>query len=214
MYRVAIADDQKLFLETLSDSLSNTGGEVEVLWNTLRSEEVVEKTRAEMPDVLLLDYVFTGANLDGPEVCRLLLKEFPDLPVLMLSAHDDITYIREALSKGAKGYATKNIKTKELMRGIQVMAEGGYFLDQLALCEVIRSLFPTKQPKSILTRRELEVACLYAKGKSTREIGKALFISTDTVESHTSNIRSKTECRSRFEVEEWLKKNDFWDNCR
>lgn len=212
-FRIALADDQELFIESLSALFANTGGEVEVIWSARSGEETLEKVRAQRPDALLLDYFFKGKTLDGGETCRLLMQEFPDLGVLMLSVHCETATIREAFGKGARGYASKDIGKIELLRGIRAVAEGEYFLDQTALSEVINSLIvpPSKPPRGMITPRELEVAKLYVKGKTVKEIAATLFISEDTVESHIKNIRSKTGCTSRFEAGEWLKKNGLWE---
>lgn len=214
--RVAIADDQKLLLQSLSAMFAHADSEVEIIWVAYSGEETLEKTRAQQPDVLLLDYSFREKELDGGEICRLLLREFPDVAVLMLSVDYGIAFIREALAKGAKGYASKDIDKTELLQGIRTVAEGKYFLDQASLGEVISaSIIPgPKPPRGLLTRRELEVACLYAKGKAAKEMAATLFISEDTVESHVKNIRSKTGCDSRFCVEEWLKKSSLWGQCK
>lgn len=211
--RIALSDDQELFIESLSALFANTGGEVEVIWSARNGEETLDKVRAQKPDVLLLDYFFKGKNLDGGETCRLLMQEFPDLGVLMLSVHCETAIIREAFGKGARGYASKDIGKSELLRGIRAVADGNYFLDQTALSEVIHSLIiPAPKPqRGILTPREMEVSKLYVKGKTVKEIAATLFISEDTVESHIKNIRSKTDCGSRFDVGEWLKKNGLWE---
>lgn len=214
--RIAIADDQELLLESLSALFAKMGDEIEVIWVASSGEEALEKTRAQCPDVLLLDYTFRENELDGGETCRLLLGEFPNVGVLMLSVSHDIATIRNSLAKGAKGYATKEVNKNELLRGIRAVAGGEKFLDQTSLKVVIDTcVIPgPKAPRSLLTPRELDVACPYAKGKSTRDMAAMLFISEDTVESHVKNIRSKTGCDSRFCVEEWLKKNNLWGECK
>ncbi|MDO8365470.1 MAG: response regulator transcription factor [Saprospiraceae bacterium] len=128
-----------------------------------------------------------------------------------------MTVIRDALQKGARGYASKDISKDELLRGIRTVAQGAYFLDQTSMAETIQFITSAQQqiqqpkhPKSLLTPRELDVAHPYAKGKSVREIAESLFISEDTVESHIKNIRSKTGATSRCEAGEWLKKNELW----
>jgi DNA-binding NarL/FixJ family response regulator len=214
--RIALADDQELFLDSLSALFANVGDQVQVIWSTRSGEEAIEKVRAEQPDVLLLDYFFRGKSLEGGETCRMLAAEFPQLHILLLSVSCEIAVIREALQKGARGYASKDISKSELLRGIRAVAQGEYFLDQTALGETIRFLTSTstspipKLPKSLLTPRELDVAQPYAMGKSVRDIAESLFISEDTVESHIKNIRSKTGATSRYEAGEWLKKNELW----
>lgn len=216
MLRIALSDDQELFIESLCALFGNSPGEVDVIWTARSGEETIEKVRLDCPDVLVLDYFFKGKTLDGSETCRLLREEHPGLGVLMLSVSCEITVIREALQKGARGYASKDISKGELLRGLRIVAEGGYFLDQTSLAETIRVLTSThtsvqnKAPKSLLTPRELDVAQPYAMGKTVREIADTLFISEDTVESHIKNIRSKTGVTSRYEAGEWLKKHELW----
>lgn len=218
MLRIALSDDQELFIESLCALLANTEGEVEVLWTARSGEETIEKIREQQPDVLLLDYFFKGKTLDGAETCRLLLEEFPEQGILLLSVSCEITVIRDALQKGARGYASKDISKAELLRGIRAVAQGEYFLDQTALSELIQFLASTrhsaqpKSAKSLLTPRELEVSLPYAKGKSVREMAEAMFISEDTVESHIKNIRSKLGASSRYDVGEWLKKQEHWQD--
>ncbi len=211
LVRVALADDQELFIESLGALLGNTNGAVEVLWNARSGEEALEKAQAQMPDVLLMDYFFKGRNLDGGETTRLLLERQPDLKVLMLSVSCDLSVIRESLQKGALGYVSKEISKAELLRAIRTVAAGDYFVDQTALREIIGAMVK-KHPKTILTRRELEVAKPYAKGLSIRDIASALFISEDTAESHIKNLRSKTGASSRYEVAEYLRKIGEWND--
>jgi DNA-binding NarL/FixJ family response regulator len=216
MLRIALADDQELFMESLCALLVNAHETLQVIWTAKSGEETLEKARENLPDVLVLDYFFKGKTLDGAETCRLIQAEFPKLPVLLLSVSCEMTVIRDALQKGAQGYASKDISKSELLRGIQAIARGERFLDQTALAEIFQYIIAMppalqgKPAKSLLTPREQEVAAPYARGKSVREMAEALFISEDTVESHIKNIRSKTGATSRYEVGEWLKKHELW----
>lgn len=203
-------------MESLCALLANVGNVLEVIWTAKSGEEAIEKVREDLPDVLVLDYFFKGKPLDGAETCRMLSEEFPDLGVLLLSVSCEMTVIRDALQKGARGYASKDISKAELLRGIEAIARGERFLDQTALAEVFQTIvamppaLQAKPPKSLLTPRELDVAAPYAKGKSVREMAETLYISEDTVESHIKNIRSKTGATSRYEVGEWMKKHELW----
>lgn len=207
--RIALADDQELFIESLSALLGNTDGAVEVLWNARSGEEAIEKTAQAPPDVILMDYSFKGSKLDGAETTRLLLERWPRLKVLMLSVSDDLSVIRESLQKGALGYVSKETSKGELLRAIRTVAEGGYFLDQNALREII-AYVAKKHPKSILTSREIDVAIPYADDLSIQDIAKMLFISEHTAESHIKNIRSKIGASRRAEVREYLVKNGLY----
>lgn len=203
--RIALVDDQELFIDSLGALFSTASGEVEVLWSARSGEEALEQVRLQQPDVILMDYFFKGRTLDGGETTRLILESYPNIGILMLSVSCDMAVIRESLQKGALGYASKEISKSELLRAIQAVARREYYLDQATLREVIGSLLK-KMPKTVLTRRELEVAQQYVIGRQIREIASGLFISEDTVESHIKNIRAKTGASSRYEVAEYLKR--------
>lgn len=214
--RVALADDQELFLESLSALFANTGGEVEVIWSARNGEETLEKALAQKPDVLLLDYSFKGKTQDGGEICRLMSEQCPGVGILMLSVSYEISVIRETLRNGALGYASKDIGKAELLNGIRTVARGEYFFDQTALTEIVQHFSGIKTGNSPdrhypLTPREFEVALIYAKGTPAKEIAATLYISEDTVESHIKSIRSKLDAKTRYDVEKWLKSRGLWE---
>jgi len=210
LIRIAIADDQELFLESMVALFRHFEAELQVLWVAQNSETILENIRQQCPDVLILDYFFRDKHLDGGMITEMLLQGYPDLKVLILSVSTELAVIRDALQHGALGYATKSCSKTELLQAIERVASGAYFLDQAALREVLGS-FLKKAPKSVLTKRELEVALLYGKGRQIKEISSTLFISEDTVESHVKNIRSKTDANSRYEVEAYLRKLGLWE---
>lgn len=207
--RVALVDDQELFIESLSALLGNTEGAVDVCWNARSGEEAIEKTAQMLPDVMLMDYSFKNSKLDGADATRLLTERWPTLKVLMLSVSDDLSVIRESLQKGALGYVSKETSKSELLRAIRTVADGGYFLDQTALREII-GYAVKKHPKSILTSREIDVAIPYADDLPIHDIAKMLFISEYTAESHIKNIRSKLGALRRSEVRDFLLKNGLY----
>lgn len=208
--KIAIADDQELFLESLGALFSSLQDHFEVIWTARSGEETLEKAKNAAPDVVLMDYFFKDKTLDGASTTEMLLQRHPDTKVLILSVSCELSVIRDSLQKGAMGYTSKESNKAELIRAIETVAGGGYFLDQTALREIIGSLVK-KTPKSILTRREIDVAQLYGKGRQIREIGSSLYISEDTVESHIKNIRAKTGAASRYEVAEYLRKLGIWE---
>jgi len=202
--RIALCDDQELFIESLTALFSNQETGVQVIWTARNGEETLEKVSADCPDVLLLDYFFKGKTLDGGETCRLLLEKHPELGVLMLSVSCEIAVLRQALQNGARGYASKEIGKAELLQGIQAVANGALFLDQTSLREVTGFLCSSLQHpvakhgvgKAPITPREMEVAPLYVKGKSVKEIADMLFISEDTVKTHRKHLMTKLNVRS------------------
>jgi DNA-binding NarL/FixJ family response regulator len=202
---IALVDDQELFMESLKALFGNPEWQISVLWTARNGEEALAHLHDARPDVVLMDYFFRNHPTDGGETARMMLEIAPNTCILMLSVSCELPVIRESLQKGALGYASKEISTTELLRAIRTVARGEYFLDQTALRETVGGLV-RRIPRSVLTRREGEVAALYVKGLQIREIAASLFISEDTVESHIKNIRSKTGAGSRYEVAEYLKR--------
>ena len=107
--KIALCDDQELFIDSLSALFASLEGAVEVIWSARSGEETLELATQSLPDVLLLDYFFKGKTLDGGETCRLLIEKYPNLGVLMLSVSCEMAVIRQALQNGARGYASKDI---------------------------------------------------------------------------------------------------------
>jgi two-component system, NarL family, response regulator NreC len=208
--KIALADDQELFLESLVALFAGSHDRFEVIWTARSGEEAIEKAKNEVPDVILMDYFFKDKTLDGAAAAEQLLQLHPDVKILILSVSCEMAVIRESLQRGATGYCSKESNKAELLRAIETVAAGGYFLEQTALREIIGSIIK-KSPKSILTRRETDVAQLYGKGRQIKEIGVTLFISEDTVESHIKNIRAKTGAASRYDVAEYLRKLGIWE---
>ena len=138
--RIALVDDQELFIESLSALLSNVREIVDVVWSARSGEEALEHTGRQAPDVILMDYFFRGKTLDGGETCRMIREQFPSVGVLMLSVSCDMSVIRESLQKGALGYVSKEISKNELIQAIQYVANGHYFLDRTALHELIQAV--------------------------------------------------------------------------
>ena len=140
-----------------------------MIWSARSGEKSLLKIREQQPEVLLLDYFFKGKTLDGGETCRLLLEEFPKLGILLLSVSCDLSVIRDALQKGALGYASKEISKVELLRAIHAVAQGDYFLDQTALREVIGSLVK-KHPLQNRRGQSLRGGGVFEKTGNRREL--------------------------------------------
>lgn len=204
--KLALVDDQELFLDSIPALFQHLNEDIQMVWTARSGEEAIQKVKESgCPDIILMDYFFRDQTLDGGATTAQILQLFPQAKILMLSVSAELSVIKDALQKGALGYATKDCGKVELLQAIRAVAAGQVFLDQTALKEVV-AILTRKNQNSIFTKRETEVALLYAKGKQIREIARDLFISEDTVESHIKNIRAKTNAGSRYEVAEYLKK--------
>jgi len=188
MINIAITDDHPLLSEGLKNILAqetflNIVGcypTAEALRNALNNTEI---------DVLLLDINLSDAN--GLELIAPLLKNNPELKIIILSVHNEYAVINSAFQEGAHGYIQKNASVTEILLGIQEILKGNKFR-----CKQTQLIVDKKNSielKSVpkLTRREKEILAVAAMGLTTNQIAEKLFISPHTVESHRKNLIEK-----------------------
>ena len=156
--------------------------------------QALEEIPHAKPDLVITDISLKGMN--GIELVKQLQAQDPDLPILVVSIHDEMLYAERALCAGARGYLTKCNMDKTIIGAIRCMLEGGYCFSE----EVNRKIYLRCQGKNDdgdvpalgqLTDRELEVFERYGDGLSTRQIAEALNISPKTVETHRGRIKQK-----------------------
>jgi len=153
--------------------------------------------------------------INGIEATQQLLKKEPELKVAMLTIHDERAIIEKMLNIGVSGYFLKNADQSEFLSGIDIMLTGKKFFHSEAVMGLSRQSkrLSTGQANlallSLLSDQEKEILRLIAEGKTSKEMGEALFISERTVETHRRNIHNKLEIKNlaglvRFAVENGL----------
>ncbi|MEM9921294.1 MAG: response regulator transcription factor [Bacteroidota bacterium] len=222
MVNLIIVEDEQIIIDGLTALLSQNQ-QVRVIGSAKSYEEakkLIQKTKAE---VILMDLQFPSPCPDGIEMTYRLTQAFSSIKVLMLTSYDDLMLIKEALRKGAMGYVLKNADKKELIQAILTVAEGKRYLDNHVRDIVINALLEEDLPNGAahafatpgslternmpLTGRELEIARLIARGKKRKEIAEALFISTNTVDTHLKNTFGKLEVKNAVELINWLQEH-------
>ncbi|TVR47918.1 MAG: DNA-binding response regulator [Puniceicoccaceae bacterium] len=191
MTRVAIVEDQTAVREMLVEILRGHP-RFEIVGESgdgHEAERMVEDTR---PDLLILDARLPGLN--GTELLRRVLRHQPGLRVIVFSGFENPVLIREMLQAGAHGFIEKTAGLKELIRGLETIADGGTYFGPVA-SQWIRTVVanpdnPTDSP-DFLTAREREILKLIADGYSTKAIADKLSVSTKTVDNHRTNLMSK-----------------------
>ncbi len=163
--------------------------------------EAVSLVRTSDADLVLLDLSLKDGN--GLE----LLKEFksfkPDLPVLVVSLHDENTYAQRVLKAGARGYVMKSEATDNILKAIRTIIGGGVYLSQNVKDKLIYGMAGGSEyssPTDVLSDRELEVFQLIGEGRGTREIADILFLSVKTIETYKSHIKMKLDIRDSTEL--------------
>ena len=159
------------------------------------AEALVEIPKLQ-PHLLLTDMTMPGRS--GIEFIKDVLAQYPDLPILVLSMHDEVIYAERVLRAGARGYIMKEAGGEKLLVAIRRVLNGQVFVSEGMSARILDGLSGGKprassSPIEKLTDREFEVFQLIGQGKSTREIADQLHISPKTVDVHRGHIKEKLE---------------------
>ncbi|MCC6453643.1 MAG: response regulator transcription factor [Caldilineaceae bacterium] len=198
--RILVADDHAVLRAGLT-ALLNAEPDLTVVGEASDGSECLRVAQAVQPDVILLDINMPGMN--GLEVLPLLQQSAPQSRVLVLTMHDDSTYLRQVLRAGGAGYVLKQAADKELLSAIRTVHSGGTFLHpahaQALLTDPSAAATPTQSDNRLeqLSEREQEVLTLIALGYSNKEIAEKLFLSVKTVETYKARIMEKLELTTR-----------------
>jgi len=181
--RVLLADDHKIVLDGLRGLLAQ---EFELVGAVTNGLELVEKAGELGPDVIVAD--ISMPLLNGIDALRQIRQQAPDMPVVLLTMHPDVTYLTRALEAGAAGYVLKHSASDELITALRAALRGEVFISpELQHASVVERMDETRRvlKQTIdLTPRQRQVLQLLAEGKSAKEIGALLEISARTVETH------------------------------
>lgn len=194
MIKVIVADDHKIVVDGLVSILKEEV-DIEVVGTALNGEQVIEVVRQNDVDIAILDIEMPG--LTGVQLSKYLKENYPNVKVLILSMYKSKEVVSQIIKAGAEGYILKNKGSEELVKAIRYINEGQSYVGQEitdVLIEALRSdELSNKQPSSIsLTKREREVLKYIAKGLTSIQIGKQLFIAPSTVDTHRRNLIDKT----------------------
>lgn len=194
--KISVTDDHMMVINGLKAMLAQIPGTT-LLFCTLNGEELFKQLEQEQPDVLLLDIQLP--DTPGTEVCRKVKKLYPNIKVIAITSHEDSSYVRQMLRKGASGYLLKNTDVATLSTAIHAVHEGKQFLDQQISQNILHEALTGKRVSRYeipLTKREKEILALIAEELSNQEIAEKLFISLRTVETHRFNIIQKLEIKN------------------
>jgi two-component system response regulator NreC len=202
MARLLIADDHALFRSGLRAYLEQAPG-MTVVAETGDRGEVMALVRRHRVEVLLMDIRMPGPPL--AETLKEILNLSPRTAIIVLTMHEEESYIGEALRAGALGFVLKRSPGEELLRAIEAVRRGDHYIDP-SLSRVMATRLAgagedaARSALATLTPREREVLELLARGLTNQEVGEKLFISKRTVETHRGRIMEKLGFRSRAEL--------------
>ncbi|WP_284139258.1 MULTISPECIES: response regulator transcription factor [unclassified Virgibacillus] len=209
---IVLIDDHKLFREGVKRIL-----EFEPSFNVVAEgddgSEAPKLVKHYGPDVVLMD--INMPNINGVQATADLVRFFPKTSVIILSIHDDESYVTHALKTGAQGYLLKEMDSNSLIEAIKVVSEGGSYLHPKVTHNLVKEYrrlakeskpnvagneIKFQKPLHILTKRECQVLQLIAEGKSNRSVAESLYISEKTVKNHVSNILQKMNVNDRTQA--------------
>jgi two-component system, NarL family, response regulator NreC len=195
MISVLIVDDHELLRAGLRSRLEREGG-ISVVGEADSAERAVVMARKLQPHVILLDLLLPRKS--GYEAIPELAEVAPQARILVVSSQAAASSVRRALTAGAAGYLPKRASDRELVSAIQLVADGGGYVDpELGAKLVNDNGSPALEP---LSDRERDIVQLLALGYTNQEIGKKLFISVRTVDTHRAHIMRKLELETRAEL--------------
>ena len=193
--RIALLDDHPLFRQGMRYILQALPY-VEAVDEAGEFAELLAVCRQRLPDVLLLDLQMPG--MDGPEVAKTLLTEFPDLKIIVLSMFSADKFITQMLKLGARSYLPKDADQDQLCRALEDVLTTGHHVTPRMTRALLRGAPAAPAPAPPLsalvrlTPREEEILRLICEGRTAAEIADHLFISRRTVEGHRQNLLEKT----------------------
>ena len=161
---------------------------------------VVRKVK---PHLVTVDLGLKGPS--GLELTKSLRAEFPKVPVLVISMHDEPTYAVRSLRAGANGYVTKQDALGSVLVAVREVIDGRVYLSPSMASEVISNVVfsnrsPGARPTDNLSDREIEILDRIGKGEGVKEIARALHLSPKTIETHRTHIKEKLKLRNAREV--------------
>lgn len=208
--KIVIADDHAVVRSGFSMIL-NYQEDMEVVATAADGIEAHLMVAKFQPDILLLDLSMPPGE-SGLIATGKISEDFPNTKILILTMYDDQEYMFHVLKNGASGYILKNAPDEELLSAIRMVYKGGTYIHPKMATSLVKEFIKKDQnivdddPFRVLSKREIEILPLVAKGYGNKDIAAKLFISVKTVEAHKAKIMEKLDLKSRPELVEYALK--------
>lgn len=204
-----LVDDHEMVREGIKQ-LIEFDGDIKVISQASNGEDCLKQLSVELPDIILLDVNMVGMN--GIDVLKEIRKNRIPVKVAMLTVHNEIEYLVSLVDIGVEGYILKDSSSAELVRAIKHIYQGETYIQPDLIPALNSRLIHRDEDKEkieALTRRELEVLKLVAKGHFNKEIAIQLDISERTVKNHISSIFRKIDVSDRTQAAVFAIKNNL-----
>lgn len=199
--RVYLVDDHAVVREGLKRIIERDPG-IEIIGEAESGREAVSAVPRLRPNVVVMD--ISMPDMNGARAARALLQKNPGLAVLVLTVHEDRSYLRELMSAGASGYLLKQTAGEEVVLAIRTVAQGQFYIDPRIAGKMVDTFAPRARhalkPKKLLSEREEGVLRWIARGYSNKEIAGKLDVSVKTIETYKARSMEKLGLHSRVDV--------------
>jgi DNA-binding NarL/FixJ family response regulator len=200
--RIYIVDDHAMFREGLRQLIERDSNIV-VCGDAASPADAVKGIRETKPDVVIVDISLSGAS--GLELIKDLKNEFEDLPVLVVSMHEESLYAERALRAGAMGYVMKHEPAKTVKAAIHRVLGGDLYLSEKMSGTILNRMMrgdsdAPRSPIETLSDRELEVFRMLGQGKSSRQIAEDLSLTVATINSFRNRIKEKLQLKNSTQL--------------
>jgi two-component system, NarL family, response regulator len=202
LLKLLLVEDDELFRLGLSTCLQQEPN-IESVTEAADGETAIDLAQKQAFDVVILDLGLPG--LGGIETCDRLHQLQPELPILILTSHPDRHLVLKLMEAGAKGYCLKGIDAEKLILAIRSIAMGATWWDRHVSDRIYSAIHQNEQSGGLanefqLTKRELEVLTLIARGKTNQQIAETLFITPGTARVHVHAILQKLDVSDRTQA--------------
>ena len=200
--RVFIVDDHPIVRQGLK-LLIDQEPDLVVCGEAENARPVLPAIRDLKPDIAIID-ISLGHD-SGIELIKNIRLQHPDLPLLVLSMHDETLHAERALRAGAKGYVMKQEAPEKVISAIRQVLQGNIYVSDAMSAKLLNKLIDSRKegsssPLEILSDRELQVFQLLGRGFGTRQVADKLNVSIKTVEAYRANIKDKLNLKSSAEL--------------
>lgn len=200
--KILLVEDHPIFRLGLAE-LINQEDRYTAFGTSKDVEPAIKEIEAEKPDLIIAD--ISLKNSDGIDLVHYVKKYHKDIPVLVLSMHDEYLYAQRALHAGAKGYIMKQEAMESVVTAIDQVLSGKIYLNDNVKEHILSNISDPKasdkkSPVDRLTNRELQVFKLIGKGFSSRDIAERLFLSIKTIGTYRERIKNKLNLKHANEL--------------
>jgi DNA-binding NarL/FixJ family response regulator len=215
--RILLVDDHVLFRKGMA-RLIDSQPDFDVVAEAEDGYQAVKYSREFKPDLILMDIHMP--ECDGHEATRLIIDDWPEAKIVMLTVSDDDKDLFTAIRNGALGYLVKKIEPQELFARLRGVSQGEAPISRVMASRILREFArlgtesPPPDSTRSLTPREREVLQLVTKGLTNKEIGAQLHIAENTVKNHLRNILEKLHLQNRAQAAAYAVREGLMDNGR